>query len=299
MPTLGEELKRLREKRGLSLAEISEATRIGTRFLKAIEGDNFSILPGGIFTRSFIRAFAKQVGMNEEEAVRRYQQAVSGNLHEAPALTVVHELREQSAEKPITPTQSADAPGPRAEPAPTTRRVEPLVLVNQNRNPNRTGLVTVISLGVAAAVIATLVWLWSRGGSSESSQTPAPASTNQPVASSGQPAAQLAQKLEPASRSGARADASAIDKLLVKVQASSGDSWIKYQVDDSSPTQMILKEGQTQEIPAALNQIKLNYGNRQTLKLTINNREATFPPDTPKFRAQVIISRDNLQAFFQ
>ena len=67
MPTLGEELRRKREERGITLAEISESTRIGTRFLKAIEIDNFSTLPGGIFTRSFIRAYAKQVGMSEDD----------------------------------------------------------------------------------------------------------------------------------------------------------------------------------------------------------------------------------------
>src|SRR5262249_50572726 len=78
MPTLGEELRQRREQRAITLAEISEATRIGTRFLKAIETDNFSILPGGIFTRSFIRAYAKHVGMNEDEAIGLYLQQVAG-----------------------------------------------------------------------------------------------------------------------------------------------------------------------------------------------------------------------------
>src|SRR2546423_12771750 len=88
MPTLGEELRRRREERGTTLNDISEATRIGTRFLKAIETNNFSILPGGIFTRSFIRAYAKHVGMNEDEAIGLYLQQVSGpalDPHEAKA----------------------------------------------------------------------------------------------------------------------------------------------------------------------------------------------------------------------
>src|SRR5712692_1622322 len=78
MPTLGEELRHKREQRGITLAEIAEATRIGTRFLKAIETDNFSILPGAIFTRSFIRAYAKHVGMNEDEAIGLYLQQFAG-----------------------------------------------------------------------------------------------------------------------------------------------------------------------------------------------------------------------------
>src|SRR4051812_6878066 len=83
MPTLGEELKRRREERQIALNDISEATRIGTRFLKAIEGDNYGVLPGGIFTRSFIRAFAKQVGMDEDEAIALYQQQTTGVAAEA------------------------------------------------------------------------------------------------------------------------------------------------------------------------------------------------------------------------
>src|ERR1043165_4034880 len=82
MPTLGEELKRRREERNVTLTDISEATRIGTRFLKAIETDNYSVLPGGIFTRSFIRAYAKKVGMDEDEAIGLYQQQVAGSAAE-------------------------------------------------------------------------------------------------------------------------------------------------------------------------------------------------------------------------
>jgi cytoskeletal protein RodZ len=71
---LGEELKRRREDLGLTLAQISEATRIGTRFLRAIETDDFAVLPEGIYTRSFIRAYAKHVRMDEDQAMRLYQE---------------------------------------------------------------------------------------------------------------------------------------------------------------------------------------------------------------------------------
>ena len=71
---LGEELKRRREEMGLTLTQISETTRIGTRFLKAIEDNDFGILPEGIYTRSFIRAYAKHVKMNDEEALKLYSE---------------------------------------------------------------------------------------------------------------------------------------------------------------------------------------------------------------------------------
>lgn len=71
---LGEELRRRREELGLTLAQISETTRIGTRFLKAIESDDFGVLPEGIYTRSFIRSYAKQVRMDEGLALQLYQE---------------------------------------------------------------------------------------------------------------------------------------------------------------------------------------------------------------------------------
>src|SRR5437660_3061072 len=117
MPTLGEELKHKREQRGITLAEIAEATRIGTRFLKAIETDNFSILPGGIFTRSFIRAYAKYVGMNEEDAIGLYiQQVASPALEQsesqaqpvAAAAPIPQKPKKQAS--PTRPTQIADQP---------------------------------------------------------------------------------------------------------------------------------------------------------------------------------------------
>jgi cytoskeleton protein RodZ len=71
---LGDELRRRREALGITLNEISESTRIGVRFLKAIEADNYELLPGAIYTRSFVKAFAKQVGWNEAEALALYQE---------------------------------------------------------------------------------------------------------------------------------------------------------------------------------------------------------------------------------
>jgi serine/threonine protein kinase len=87
--------------------------------------------------------------------------------------------------------------------------------------------------------------------------------------------------------------------LIVKLEAATGDTWVKYQVDDSKPTTLVLKQGQSQDLPPAEKQVTLNCGNRLTLKLKINNRDADFPPDTPKFKSVVVISRDNLQTFFR
>ncbi len=74
MVSLGEELKRERELREISLREISEATKISIRILEAIEKNNFRALPGGIFNRNFLRAYAEFIGIDSENVVRKYHQ---------------------------------------------------------------------------------------------------------------------------------------------------------------------------------------------------------------------------------
>ena len=69
---IGEKLRLEREARGIALRDISEQTRISMRYLEAIETNDYRRLPGGIFNRSFIRAYAKFVGYDEHEAIEEY-----------------------------------------------------------------------------------------------------------------------------------------------------------------------------------------------------------------------------------
>jgi cytoskeleton protein RodZ len=72
MGSFGERLRREREMRGISLDSIAESTKIGTRLLRALEEEQFELLPGGIFNKGFVRAYAKYLGLNEDEAVADY-----------------------------------------------------------------------------------------------------------------------------------------------------------------------------------------------------------------------------------
>jgi cytoskeleton protein RodZ len=74
--SFGEKLRRERELRAVTLDEIAEATKIGSRSLKALEDEQFDILPGGIFNKGFVRAYAKYLGIDEEQAVADYMTAV-------------------------------------------------------------------------------------------------------------------------------------------------------------------------------------------------------------------------------
>jgi cytoskeleton protein RodZ len=68
----GEHLRREREVRGISVDEVSAATRISVRFLEAIEAGRWDQLPGGVFNRGFIRAVARFLGLDEENLIAEY-----------------------------------------------------------------------------------------------------------------------------------------------------------------------------------------------------------------------------------
>lgn len=70
--TIGEKLRLEREAQGIALRDISEQTRISIRYLEAIDADDYKRLPGGIFNRSFIRAYAKFIGYDEHSALEDY-----------------------------------------------------------------------------------------------------------------------------------------------------------------------------------------------------------------------------------
>jgi cytoskeletal protein RodZ len=68
----GPRMKRVREERGVSLRHIAEITKISVRTLEALERDDVTRLPGGIFSRSIVRAYAKGIGADPEGAVREF-----------------------------------------------------------------------------------------------------------------------------------------------------------------------------------------------------------------------------------
>jgi len=72
--------------RGVTLEEISAATRIATRFLQAIETEQWNQLPGGVFNRGFVRAVARYLGLDEENTVAEYTLAV-GDRQPVPVWT--------------------------------------------------------------------------------------------------------------------------------------------------------------------------------------------------------------------
>ena len=72
MASFGENLRRERELRGVSLREIADATKISVRFLQALEDDRVDVLPGGLFPKAFVRQYARQLGLDAERYVAEF-----------------------------------------------------------------------------------------------------------------------------------------------------------------------------------------------------------------------------------
>jgi cytoskeleton protein RodZ len=119
----GDKFRKEREKKGFSLDDVSNVTKIGSRMLQAIEEERFDQLPGGVFNKGFIRAYAKHLGLNDNDAVTEYLAC----LHQAqidaqaswqpPARAAVPEKRTA----PAPASRASDAPAP---PPATTEIVE-------------------------------------------------------------------------------------------------------------------------------------------------------------------------------
>jgi len=69
MTSIGDTLRRERIRRGLKLEQVASQTKIGLHLLEAMEADQFDRLPGGVFTRSFLRQYAQALGLDEEEVI--------------------------------------------------------------------------------------------------------------------------------------------------------------------------------------------------------------------------------------
>jgi cytoskeletal protein RodZ len=68
----GSKLRAARERRGVSLRQIAAQTKISVSVLEALERNDISRLPGGIFSRAFVRSYAVEIGLDPEEVIRDF-----------------------------------------------------------------------------------------------------------------------------------------------------------------------------------------------------------------------------------
>jgi cytoskeleton protein RodZ len=81
---IGSDLRRARTRREIDLSEVEAATRIRARFLRAIEDEEWDALPGGVYTRGFIRTYANFLSLDGDRLAEDYRRDVEGAGHPEP-----------------------------------------------------------------------------------------------------------------------------------------------------------------------------------------------------------------------
>jgi len=71
----GEQLRRAREERGMSVQAICDATKVSARFIRALEAGALGELPGGVFRRGFVRSYLGALGLEEGPWMRRFEES--------------------------------------------------------------------------------------------------------------------------------------------------------------------------------------------------------------------------------
>ena len=123
MGAFGDKFRKERERRGYTLDDVSNVTKIGSRMLQAIEEEHFDRLPGGVFNKGFIRAYAKHLGLNDEEAVTDYLACLRQS-----------QIDTLEAWEPARPGQTRSAPPEKRPLAPHTKpsvKVQPSTQVEE------------------------------------------------------------------------------------------------------------------------------------------------------------------------
>ena len=105
MDDFGGKLRQARERRGISLRQIASSTKIATAALDALEKNDISKLPGGIFSRAFVRSYAVEVGLNPDDTVKefldRFNQEAAPTAETAGVATDGDEQRQRNVVKTI------------------------------------------------------------------------------------------------------------------------------------------------------------------------------------------------------
>jgi cytoskeletal protein RodZ len=258
----GQYLREARERRGVTLRQIAVSTRISLRTLEALENNEIRKLPGGIFSRAFVRTYAHEVGLDPDETVRRFlQQFPVNDVTQGSPLVADVDVRQED---------------------------------EQDRQRQRTGLLIALAVGLPLVALIVYFAFSSRragtaapGGSGDS--PPAASSSVQPGAPAGSPSAQGSSpsSASPSSSSpsggaaqgggattmpsAAQAAASAVtDGLRVVIQPS-GACWVRVTADGAVKYQGVLQRGEQQAIDAR-DAILLEVGDASMFAFTLNGR---------------------------
>lgn len=123
MGEFGDKFRKARESKNLTFDAVANVTKIGARMLQAIENERFDQLPGGVFNKGFIRAYAKHLGLNDQEAITDYLTCL--RQAQVDAHEVWDPVQPATTQKTTTQKTNAQKTDPRKTPPATIAPANP------------------------------------------------------------------------------------------------------------------------------------------------------------------------------
>ena len=244
----GVKLREARERKGMSLRQIADVTKISVAMLDALERNDISRLPGGIFSRAFVRSFASEVGLDPEATIGEFITQFGDD-----SVTAGH---------------------------PPSRQIEDDEALERHRRMASIFL-RLLALGVPVAAVIIYFTISGRRPSSVTTE-PSPAAAPVAAASApGEPAAVAtpvsgavtATTVRPPPTGGRPSvEESAAERLVVAL-AASRQCWISATVDGRKQIERILQPGDHRTIEVR-RELVLTTGDAGAVTMTINGMEA-------------------------
>jgi len=274
MSSVGETLRRERQRKELSLEQISRETKISSRMLEAIERDQFDRLPGGVFAKNFVRQYARVLGLDEEELAVEVQKAVQA--------------------EPELPGLSSEASEPVFK-VPKVRQWE-------SSGSHSNSPLPALAMVVAVMLVCSGIYAWwqrSRRPAPAAARPLAAASVSKPTAPAPvTPAAANAPeappKVEISQAAAAKTDAEPKTEesqpanpaatLHVSLTADE-DTWVRAWADGKTVVLTTLQPNTTRTVDA-VDQIRIRTGNAGALQVTCNGK--AVGPLGPKGQIRIV-----------
>ena len=271
-------LRQAREKRGVSLQQVAATTKISARVLDALERNDPRKLPGGIFSRAFVRSYAREVGLDPESAVEQFVAAFPEQAAtESAPTTVVHDDPENFESRRQAATTFLQLLG-------VSLLIVVIVVIYYSLRPSQPPPVRVVSEAAQEQQTpppvppAPPVNEPSQPGAIQGAATAAtPGATTVPEGTPATPAPGTAgpavTPAPPAPTPRAAAAGTAIDAPLTIEIAASGACWLVLTVDGARVIARTLDPGEHVSYPVRTF-VTVNAGNAGALSLTLNGKPA-------------------------
>lgn len=295
----GQYLREARERRGVTLRQIATATRISPRTLEALESNEIRKLPGGIFSRAFVRSYAHEVGLDPDETVRRFLQQfpVSDVTQGSPLVEHVETQAQAAGEDDERQRQVAGLLIALVIGIPLIALIAYFAFSRQPADSGEAGAPGTTAgrtSGAPASGGAAADGGSPAGGGSAGAGTGSAGAPATPAAGTASPgAAGAANDAGAAGAAGNAATATPAPADAMRVMLiAAGPCWVRVSADGAVRYQGMLQRGDRQTVDAR-DQIYLEVGDAGTLSFTLNGRPGK-PLGTGGQVARAHIRRSNL-----